>query len=1050
MNIFDLQATISLNGDSFMSGIQEAQSAFQGLGSGISAGAVALGTAVGNMATKAAGAIVDFGKNSIESGMSFESGMSQIAATLGYTMSDIENNVNGAGDSFDALKAKAAEMGRATNFTATQAAEGLNILAMSGFDAEHSIAMVEDVLHLAAAGGMDMASAAGYISGTMKGFADETKTSGFYADLMAKGATLANTSVSQLGDAMSAGAAGAAAYSQSAESMTVSLLRLAEQGVVGAAAGTALSAAMKNIYTPKTGDAAKKLEELGVSAYTASGRARDFNTVINELEAAMAGMDEQTRNETKSLIFGIQGLDAYNKMTVTGQQKQTEWSQALSQATYNVFDLSDAMTNAGVVIGNTNVEMVDMADEMLFNWERMGGDAEKFAEEMKEYLHWEYDVDTEDAELAVATFVESIKTQTGEAAKQYETMTSNLQGARDMFGSALEGFQNAVYEKLSGPLTEATNIATNALSAITEGFEQGGLRGAIESLGSYAKETLSGIWENLKLPPEIEGIKSVFENIISAAEPFVSMMKDTLADAMGEIAGNIRGFFESFAGVDASKISELAGAIQPLLAAFIEGVADRIRLIATAVQAFIAAFKDSSIGGTISTIAKGVAEFAGAFTEKLADIMSGVAQATADFVAGFLQSGAVEAIVGVAEAAAQLFGTFVDSLGGIILKIADAIKQFLESFNGTEAGMVIGDIATGFANLASAFLKITGDIISKIADAIGNFIDAFKDSGAVEAIGEAAISLGELVKPFTEKLATVIQAVGEKFGELIEWIGQFAASAAADVPEIVDAIGGALESLGPMFDAIWNALQPLFEFLGGAFSASLKATGEVFANVWKVAKDAAVLCFETIQNLAIAVTAALQGDFETAGAAIGTIFMGLVGFAQSAWEGIKGVFSGIGSFFSEIASQAVAGFKNGLSGLVDAAKGAMSGAVDSIKNFLGIGSPSKLFKKYGTFVVEGFEVGWEKEWNAMDDIAQDSFNSLAGTAKLGFENSAIGKSSAAGISSMLAASEFGGGRSGEPVEINLVLDGDVAATALYDPLRRVAWQKGRGEEVAYA
>ena len=230
-----------------------------------------------------AGQAVDFCKSAVSVGQEFDSSMSQVAsqvaATLGMTTDAIKNNVNGAGDTFDMLREKAKEMGSSTNFSASQAADGLNTLAMSGYSAKESVEMIEDVLHLSAAGSIDMANAAGYISGAMKGFNDRTKTSAYYADLMAKGATLANTSVAQLGEAMSSGAAGAAAYSQTADSMTVALLRLAEQGDVGSAAGTALAAAMKDLYTPS--DKAKKaLAELGISAYDTNGKARDFNTVV--------------------------------------------------------------------------------------------------------------------------------------------------------------------------------------------------------------------------------------------------------------------------------------------------------------------------------------------------------------------------------------------------------------------------------------------------------------------------------------------------------------------------------------------------------------------------------------------------------------------------------------------------------------------------------------------------------------------------------------------------------------------------------------------------
>ena len=331
MDVFDLVAKISLNTSEYEDGLNDASEKTSSFGSKLKSGLGAVAKVGGAAITAASAAIVKFGTDSVNTGKEFDSSMSQVAATLGITTDDIKNNVNGAGDTFDALRAKAQEMGAATNFTATEAAEGLNILAMSGYSANDSIAMIEDVLHLSAAGAMDMASAAGYVAGTMKGFADETKTSGYYADLMAKGATLANTSVQQLGEAMSSGAAGAAAYNQSADSMTVALLRLAEQGDVGSAAGTALSAAMKNLYTP-TDQAAAALKELGVAAYDSNGSARDFNTVVNELDEALSGYTEEQRNAYKQTIFGIQGLNAYNKMVVTGTDKQNEWADALAKA----------------------------------------------------------------------------------------------------------------------------------------------------------------------------------------------------------------------------------------------------------------------------------------------------------------------------------------------------------------------------------------------------------------------------------------------------------------------------------------------------------------------------------------------------------------------------------------------------------------------------------------------------------------------------------------------------------------------------------------------
>lgn len=320
-----------------MEGVQEnIETALNG-GGGVGGIGSKAGETLGKGLTSAFTKAVGFLKDSLETGMGFDSAMSQVAATMGTTVDEITE-----------LRDKAKEMGAATNYSATQAAEGLNILAMSGYDAEHSMEMLEDVLHLAAAGGMEMSEAAGDISGAMKGFGDASKDSAYYADLMAKGATLANTSVSQLGQALSDGSAMGKAYSQSAEGMTVSLLRLAEQGEVGSGAATALAAAYANLYTPM--DQAKEvMNKLGVEAYDpVTGKAREFNTVVNELNEAIqreSQGNEAIANQYKDLIFGKQGLNAYNKLVVTSTETQEQWAQALRESTGAASQQYDTMTD---------------------------------------------------------------------------------------------------------------------------------------------------------------------------------------------------------------------------------------------------------------------------------------------------------------------------------------------------------------------------------------------------------------------------------------------------------------------------------------------------------------------------------------------------------------------------------------------------------------------------------------------------------------------------------------------------------------------------------
>ena len=250
----------------------------------------------------------------------FEQSMSQVAATMGVEKTDIKE-----------LTEFAKQMGAETSFSAGQSSEGLNILAMAGLNAKQQIEALPTVLDLAAAGGMDLATSAGFVTGTIKGFKDEMSNAGFYADLMAKGATMANTNVTQLGEALSSSAATASSYGQSADSVTLALLRLAEQNVAGSEAATKMNRAMADLYTP-TDEASKALEKLKVKTYEANGDARDFNDVVDDLNRALQNYSMEQQNALKDTIFSMNGLQAFNKMTVSTKEKIDEFWTGLQNA----------------------------------------------------------------------------------------------------------------------------------------------------------------------------------------------------------------------------------------------------------------------------------------------------------------------------------------------------------------------------------------------------------------------------------------------------------------------------------------------------------------------------------------------------------------------------------------------------------------------------------------------------------------------------------------------------------------------------------------------
>lgn len=642
-------------------------------------GVIATGIAAATTAT------VAFGASALNTGKDFDSAMSQISATMGMTSADIANNVEvtiggavvNAGDTFDALREKAKQMGSETNFSATQAAEGLNILAMSGFDATRSMDMIEDVLHLAAAGGMEMADSAAYIAGSIKGFNDETKDSAYYADLMAKGATLANTSVGELGEAMSGGAATAAAYSQNADSMTISLLRLAEQGVNGSAASTALAAAMKNLYTP-TDQAAGALEELGIAAYDSEGNARDFNNVVDELNAALSTMSDEEANAYKQTIFGIQGLDAFNKMTVTSTEKQKEWAAALAASS-------------------------------------------------------------------------------GEAAKQYDTMTDNLEGDIAIWNSALDGFKIALSDKLTPAIRDFVQFGSDSLGKLTEALEAGDYEGVAEATGEIVVDLMNRLTEMLPdliemgatiLTTLIEGIVESMPQILDAATQILMTLVDACIQNLPMLVDVALQMLITLANGIAAQLPTLIPAIIDVVLQIVTTLIENMPLL---IQAAITLFMGIVIG----------------LIQALPQIIAVLPTLIDSIIAALLDSLPLLIDCGV-----QLFLALIENLPAIIEALVKACPQIVKSLvrGFLELGHLIKD--TGRKLMEKLKEGITGmisNLVNAAKDVGKNIVDGIW-SGISAGWGWLTDKVGSLAKSLFDKAKSVlgIASPSKKF----RWLGE--------------------------------------------------------------------------------------------------------------------------------------------------------------------------------------------------------------------------------------------------------------------------------------
>lgn len=236
--------------------------------------------------------------SSVNTGMEFQAAMSRVGAVSGAT-----------GEDFAKLEAQAKELGRSTVWSASQAAEGMQYLAMAGFKTNDILATMPGMLSLASAGQVELAEAADISSNILSGFGMEASDIGRVGDVLTSTFTGSNTSLSGLGHTMKYAAPVAKSMGASLEVTAAMAAKLGDAGIQGEMAGTALRNVMLKLATP-TGNAAKTMEALGVSAVGADGKIRQMPDVLADLNKAMSGYSQEAKANITSTIFGTEAMGA--------------------------------------------------------------------------------------------------------------------------------------------------------------------------------------------------------------------------------------------------------------------------------------------------------------------------------------------------------------------------------------------------------------------------------------------------------------------------------------------------------------------------------------------------------------------------------------------------------------------------------------------------------------------------------------------------------------------------------------------------------------------
>ena len=267
---------------------------------------------VGKMLTATVTApVVALGASAIKTGMDFDASISKVGALSGATGKDLQK-----------LENVAREMGKTTQYSATEAADALGYMALAGWDVDESTSALPGVLNLAAASGMDLAQASDLCTDYMSAFGMEASQAGEFADMLAYAQAHSNTTTEQLGEAFKNCAVNCNNFGMDATQTTAVLGKLADQGLKGSEAGTALNAVIRDMTT-KMKDGQIQIGKTKVAVTDANGNFRDMSDIVADVQKATEGMTEAEKLNALQSTFTADSIKAMG-ILVNGTEGELE------------------------------------------------------------------------------------------------------------------------------------------------------------------------------------------------------------------------------------------------------------------------------------------------------------------------------------------------------------------------------------------------------------------------------------------------------------------------------------------------------------------------------------------------------------------------------------------------------------------------------------------------------------------------------------------------------------------------------------------------------
>lgn len=700
-------------------------------------------TSAGKAVMPASMAVAGLGAAAVKTAADFDSSMSKVAAVSGAT-----------GDDLDALRDKAREMGAKTKFSASEAADAMNYMAMAGWKTEDMLEGIEGIMNLAAASGEDLATTSDIVTDALTAFGLSAQDSGHFADILAAASSNANTNVSMMGETFKYCAPIAGALGFSAEDTAEAIGLMANAGIKGSQAGTTLRTIMNNL----TGDiklSGSALGEVTIATTNADGSMRDLSDILSDCRGAFAQLSESEQAAAAEALVGKNAMSGFLALMNAGEG--------------DIEKLSTAIANCD-------------------------GTAERMAETMQDNLAGQLTILKSQLQELAISFGEMLM-------PAIRAIVSKIQAFVDKLNHMSEGQQKAILTiglmvAALGPLLVIIGTVISKVGVAMQGFVR--LASGVKKLGVAVKAG-TGVFG--KLGAALGGISAPVIAVVAIIAVLIAAFKhlwdtnEEFRNAITAIWEGIVSKIQAFCQGIVDRLNALGfdfGSIVDVLKALWDGFCQFLASI------FEAAFNVvSTVLGTVLDVITGLLDiFIGLFTgnwsqmwEGVKEVFSGIWEGITSLFENFLNM-----IRNLADTVLGWFGTSWE-------EVWTSVKTFFENiWNGITA--FFSGIWNGIVSTVTTQINAVKTVVSTVFNAIKTTATTIWN-GIKSAITTVVDGIKSKVSTVFESIKSTVTSVfnGIKSTATSVWNGIKAAiitpiEAARDkVRSVIDAIKGFFSGL---------------------------------------------------------------------------------------------------------------------------------------------------------------------------------------------------------------------------------------------------------------